>query len=245
MAGIPLVRWLSKCNAASRTQARILVRAGRVRVNGRVCVEGVRTINPLHDVVTLDGDAVRRPDAERDLEWWALNKPRGVVSTTADPEGRPTVMDLLPSPHAKGLAPVGRLDRASAGLLLVTNDAEGAARLLDPAHHVPKTYRLKIRGHPLAPTLARWREQALETGGLVLGPMDVTVEREGPRSTWLRIVLREGKNRQIRRRMEAEGHEVEILVRERFGPIALGDLPKGHARRLASDEVGKLRIPRT
>ncbi len=253
MAGVPLVRWLSRANVASRREARDLVRAGRVAVNGRVQTDGAVRVDAALDRVTVDGRLVRAPDPERDLEWWAVNKPRGVVATTADPEGRPTVMDIVLPPRAPGLAPVGRLDMASAGLLLLTNDSLLAAALLQPEHHVPRVYRVKARGHPSAETLRRWREDTLVVGTLRLGPMAVAIEREAPRSTWLEIALTEGKNRQIRRRLEAEGHPVEILVRVAFGPIRLGTLEKGAARRLGADEVtalatacgGVSRAPRT
>lgn len=237
----PLVRFLSKCNVASRAQARDLVRAGRVTINGRVVKDGSRRVDPVRDRVTLDGVAVSLDDAARDVTWWMVNKPRGAVSTTSDPEGRPTVMDLVPRPHPAGLAPVGRLDKASAGLLLLANDNALAARLLDPRTHVEKVYRVKVRGHPDATTLHGWRTEHVHEEGLDLGPMRVDVERVGPRSTWLVIGLSEGRNRQIRRRMEAAGHEVEVLIRLAFGPLALEDLAPGAARRLTAGELAALR----
>ena len=236
---LPLVRFLSRCNAASRPEARTLVHAGRVTVNGQVCRRGEQRVDPVRDDVRLDGRRVRLPRPD-ELEWWIANKPRGLVTTTNDPQGRPTVMSLVPVPHAPGLAPVGRLDKASAGLLLFTNDAAGAARLLDPDRHVPKTYRVKVRGHPSEATLTAWRTRARELDGLCLGPMEVEVERVGPKSAWLRIVLREGKNRQIRRRVEADGHAVEVLVRTGFGPLTLDDLAPGAARRLEPEDVASL-----
>ncbi len=235
----PLVRFLSRCNVASRPEARRLVQAGRVQVNGRVCFQGERRIDGDRDEVRVDGTRVRLPRPD-ELEWWIANKPRGLVSTTKDPEGRTTVMSLIPVPHAPGLAPVGRLDKASAGLLLFTNDTVMAARLLDPAGHVEKRYRVKIRGHPTEQTLRAWRGEARMVEGLELGPMRVTVEREGPKSAWLRIGLREGKNRQIRRRLEADGHGVEVLIRIAFGPLSLGDMAPGAARRLTPAEVERL-----
>jgi len=235
----PLVRFLSKCNVASRAEARILVRAGRVTVNGRVCTDGAHRVHPERDLVALDGVVVRSPQADA-LVWWMLNKPRGVLVTTRDPQGRPTVMDLVPAPQAPGLAPVGRLDRASAGLLLLTNDSEGAARLTDPRSHVPKVYRVKVRGHPHESTLAAWRTDTLTVDDLELGPMDVVVERSAPKSVWLRITLTEGRNRQIRRRMEAAGHAVEHLIRVSIGPLELGALGPGAVRELTHLERGAL-----
>lgn len=237
---LPLVRFLSRCNAASRTEARRLVLAGRVRVNGRVCTDGARTVDPRRDQVLLDDRPVLLPRPGKDLVWWMVNKPRGVVTTTKDPEGRATVLDLVPQPHAPGLAPVGRLDKASAGLLLLTNDSLLAARLLAPDSHVEKTYRVKVRGHPSAETVRAWTSTSREVDGLDLGPMSVEVEREGPRSTWLLVGLAEGRNRQIRRRCGADGHEVFHLVRVGFGPLVLGDLAPGAARVLTAAERRRL-----
>jgi 23S rRNA pseudouridine2605 synthase len=211
-----------------------------VAVNGRVCTDGARRVDPGRDVVTVDGTRVREP-APADLVWLAMNKPRGVLVTTNDPRGRRTVMDLLPGPPAPGLAPVGRLDQASAGLLLLTNDTLGAARLLDPRHHVPRTYRVKVRGRPTEATLGAWRTGTLVQDDLVLGPMEVEVERVGKASAWLRVTLAEGRNRQVRRRMEAAGHAVEHLVRVAIGPLGLGDLAPGAVRPLSAEEVDRLR----
>jgi 23S rRNA pseudouridine2605 synthase len=237
----PLVRFLSKCNVASRVAARALVRAGRVTVNERVCTDGARRIHPEKDRVCLDGVAVRLP-ASGESVWLVLNKPRGVLVTTHDPEGRKTVMDLVPRPHVLGLAPVGRLDKASAGLLLLTNDSEAAARLLDPENHVPKVYRVKVRGLPSEATLRGWREDTLVDAGLPLGPMGVEIERRGPKSAWLSITLTEGRNRQIRRRMEAAGHAVEHLIRTSIGPLGLGELAPGAVRMLTPEEIDALSI---
>lgn len=238
--GLPLVRYLSRCRVASRPEARRLVLAGRVRVNGRPCTDGARRIDPRRDRVEVDGRSATLP-REGDVAWWMANKPRGLVSTTHDPEGRPTVLGLVPLPHPPGLAPVGRLDRASAGLILLTNDAVLADRLLSPRSHVEKTYRVKVKGRPSEAVLAAWRSEEREVDGLRLGPMAVEVERANPRSTWLRIVLAEGKNRQIRRRLAADGVEVEVLVRVGFGPLVLGDLPPGAARPLTPAELASLR----
>jgi 23S rRNA pseudouridine2605 synthase len=135
---------------------------------------------------------------------------------------------------------VGRLDKASAGALLLTDDHALADRLLDPRSHVAKTYRVKVKGHVSDPALASLRADSLEEDGLVLGPMQVDVESVGPRSTWLAVTLREGKNRQIRRRLEALGHAALVLVRTRFGPLELGDLAPGALRPLTRAEVSAL-----
>lgn len=238
---IPLERLLSKWRVASRTEAQRLVRAGAVRVAGRVVTDPRQWVEVGREEVEVEGRRVEAPEEGRSEVWLMLNKPRGVVSTTKDPEGRPTVMDLVKEHAAPGLAPVGRLDQASAGLLLLTTDATLADRLLDPRTHVAKTYRVKVRGRVGAEALASLERDTLEEDGLVLGPMEVTVEREGPKSTWLSVRLCEGKNRQIRRRLEALGHEVEVLVRIAFGPFVLGELKAGAARALTVAEVEQLR----
>lgn len=233
-----LPRLLSRWGVASRREAEQLVHDGRVRVDGRVVRDVLREVDEDRARVEVDG---ARVGPSRGAVWLAVNKPRGVVTTTRDPEGRRTVLDLVPAPHPPGLAPVGRLDMDSAGLLLLTNDHALSAALLDPATHVDKRYRVKIRGRPSDEALTRLRTETVEDEGLVLGPMDVVVAREAPRSTWLDVTLREGKNRQIRRRLAREGHDVEVLVRVAFGPIALGDLVAGAWRPLTAAEVAALR----
>jgi 23S rRNA pseudouridine2605 synthase len=235
----PIERLLSKWRIASRTEAGRLVRAGRVRVNGAAVLDPRRVVDPERDRVEVDGRAASPPAAG--TTWLAMNKPRGVVVTTKDPEGRRTVMDLLGPRAAAGVAPVGRLDKASAGLLLLTDDAGLADRLLDPRTHLAKRYRVKVRGRPGDEALRRLREDTLVEDGLVLGPMEVEVESLGPRSAWLLVTLREGKNRQIRRRLLDVGLEVEVLVRTAVGPLALGDLAPGAVRALAPAEVAALR----
>ncbi|MEQ1508666.1 MAG: pseudouridine synthase [Myxococcota bacterium] len=239
-----LPRWLSRARVASRRAAEQLVADGEVRVNGAVCRDVLRLVDPDRDVILVRGVPVRAVPA---TTWLALNKPAGVVCTTRDPEGRRTVLDLVAEEGATvpGLAPVGRLDRASAGLVLLTDDHALAARLLDPASHVAKVYRVKVRGHPDDAALGALRHDTLVDDGWVLGPMEVTVDAVRPRSTWLGIVLREGKNRQIRRRLDAVGHPVELLIRTAVGPVTLsvpggGELPVGAIRPLTDAERAAL-----
>lgn len=238
MAGLHLPRWISRCGALSRKQAEQAVADGRVTVDGRVCRDVLRTVHPGRTRVTLDG----RDLAPAAHAWVALHKPRGVVTTTRDPEGRPTVMDGLGAFAAvPGIAPVGRLDRDSQGLLLLTNDHGTAAALLDPATHVRKGYHVKIAGHPSEGTLARLTAEGMTFPDLAVGPLDaVAVLRANPASTWIEVALSEGRNRQIRRMCEAVGHPVETLIRVAFGPIRLGELPPGGVRPLAEDEVAAL-----
>lgn len=215
------------------------MRAGRVKAGGVVLRDPRAIVDSRRFAIEVDGIRVG-PSAGGSV-WLAMNKPRGVVTTTKDPEGRRTVMDLAGAFAAPGLAPVGRLDLASAGLLLLSNDAALADRVLDPKTHVTKRYRVKVKGHFAPEELTRLRTETLVEDGLALGPMGVEVESEGPRSTWLVVTLDEGKNRQIRRRMKDAGHAVEILVRTAIGPLELGDLQPGAARALSVSEVEALR----
>lgn len=231
-----LPRLLSRWNVASRKQAEQLVHDGRVTVDGRVVRDVLAEVDERARV-TVDGERVG-PAAE--LAWIALNKPRGVITTTSDPEGRRTVLDVVGS-TVRGLAPVGRLDLDSGGLLLLTNDHALAAALLDPATHVTKTYRVKVRGQVEDAVLERLGRETVEVDELVLGPVRATVSARGPSSTWLDVSLAEGKNRQIRRQLAYYGHEVLVLVRTAFGPIALGGLAAGASRRLTPAEVARLR----
>ena len=235
----PIERLLSKWKVASRTEAQRLVLAGRVRAGGIVVANPRDVVDPRRGPIEVDGRPVG--PSESGSVWLALNKPRGVVSTTSDPEGRKTVMDLALEHAAPGLAPVGRLDQASAGLILLSNDSVLADRLLDPATHVSKRYRVKVKGHLSGEKMRRLCDDTIVDEGLALGPMRVDVESKGPKSEWLIVTLDEGKNRQIRRRMKDIGHEVEVLVRIAIGPLELGTLAPGAIRPLTPDEVEALR----
>lgn len=230
-----LQKLLARAGVASRRACEDLVRAGRVSVNGQVVTELGTRADPERDDVRLDGERVR---AER-LRMLVLHKPAGVLTTFSDPQGRPTIRDFLPDGRER-VFPVGRLDFFSSGLLLVGNDGELAARLLHPRHQVPRTYRVKVDGHPSAATLARLRRGIRLDDG-VSGPAQVEIEQRLRGKTWLRITLREGKRREIRRMCEAVGHRVDRLVRVRFGPIELGRLPPGRWRPLREDELDALR----
>ncbi|MEW6741356.1 MAG: pseudouridine synthase [Planctomycetota bacterium] len=240
MRPVLLPRLLSKWHVAPRKRAEEMVRAGRVTVNGIVRRDVLFAVHPERDRVAVDGRAAGS-GGEREYAYFMLNKPRGVITSTRDPRGRVTVMDLEGVPRMEGLAPAGRLDQASAGLLLLTNDHDLASRMLDPQGHVPKRYRVKVRGRVGAHTLERLRREAVESEGLRLEPLEADIESVGPNSTWLRMTLRQGKNRQIRRQLAAFGHEVLTLVRTGFGPLELGELPPGGVRSLSREEVAALR----
>jgi 23S rRNA pseudouridine2605 synthase len=236
---VPLPRALSKAGAATRGDALRLVAAGRVRVNGRVARDPGLRVDPDRDRIEVDGAPLGPPPAPAAAVVVALNKPRGVLVTRRDPEGRPTVFDLLPRDLGL-LRCVGRLDGASAGLLLATTDTSLAAALEDPAPGVPRVYRVKIRPRLDGAALARLRE-GTRVDGKDVRPADLEVESHGPRSTWVRVTLREGRNREIRRIAAAAGLEVEHLVRIAYGPVDLADLAPGKWRLLDPAEAGALR----
>ena len=230
-----LQKLLARAGIASRRAAERLILDGRVGVNGRIVAELGAKADLEADEVTLDGERLRRSRPRTLL----LHKPDGVVTTLSDPEGRPTIRSCLPAGFER-VFPVGRLDFHSSGVLLLTNDGELAARLLHPRHRIPRTYRVKIHGHPSPAALARLRHGVKLDDG-VTGPAQVDVERLLPAKAWLRITIREGRRREVRRMCEALGHPVDRLVRVRFGPIELGRLEPGRWRWLAEHEIAALR----
>lgn len=234
-AGVSLPRALSKLGLCSRTQGERLLREGRVRVDGRVVRDPTVRVDMARARLTVDDAPVA---AERKV-YLMLNKPRGLVTTRHDPQGRPTVYDCLGDPTLPFVSPVGRLDRASEGLLLVTNDTRWAQRLLDPASHVDKTYHVQIDRLPDDALLARLREGVTDEGEQ-LAAKAARVLRAGTRTAWLELVLDEGRNRHIRRLLGALDVEVRRLVRVAVGPVVLGDLEKGAVRALTPAERAAL-----
>ncbi len=231
-----LNKLLAQAGIASRRGADDLVHAGRVTINGLVVVEPGTQVDPTTDDVRLDGERVIvRPTRHRYL---LLHKPRDVLTTVSDPEGRPTVMDLVP--RDLRLFPVGRLDGGSEGLVLMTNDGDLAHHLSHPSFQHAKEYRVKISGTPTEEALRVWRE-GMWIDDERTAPAEVRIESTTGAGTWLRVVLREGKNRQIRRMTEAFHHRVHRLIRIRLGPITLGDLKPGTWRELTPAEVAALR----
>jgi 23S rRNA pseudouridine2605 synthase len=233
--GVRLQKYLSRAGVASRRRAEEMIRAGRVRLNGEVVREmGVR-VHPRRDEILVDGRAVRVAPPQ----WLALHKPAGVVSTRHDPQDRRTVYDLVPR-AARALFHVGRLDYASEGLLLFTNEGEAANRLLHPRYAVDRVYEAEIDGRPSDAVLRRLVEGIELDDGVARAH---AVRRTGPvdgGGTRLRITLREGRNREVRRILEAVGHPVRRLVRVQYGPVRLGGLPVGRWRRLTPTEVKAL-----
>ncbi len=221
-----LARALSKLGYCSRSQAFELIRAGRVRVGAAVRRDPESAVDPERDIINVDGKRIQAAEPV----YLVLNKPRGIVTTASDEKGRETVYSLLP-PDLPWIAPVGRLDKASEGLLLLTNDSEWAARITDPGTHIEKTYHVQINGIASEELLAAWSKGVRDDGEL-LEVKRVSLLRSGTKNCWLEIVLDEGKNRHIRRMAMALGFEVLRLVRVSVGPIALGELPKGAYREL-------------
>jgi 23S rRNA pseudouridine2605 synthase len=227
-----LARALSKLGFCSRAKAIQLVREGRVRLNGKLCRDPETPVVLGRDRIEVDGRGIR-PAAKA---YWMLNKPRGVITTASDEQGRETVYACLP-PDAPWLAPVGRLDKASEGLLLLTNDSTWAAFISAPESHVDKTYHVQIDALAEAGLLEKLRRGGRVEGGELLRVKSAEILRQGEKNSWLAIVLDEGKNRQIRRILGAIGIGVLRLVRVAIGNLHLGDLPKGRCRRLTEEEI--------
>lgn len=230
-----LDRCLSRAGLCSRGAARRAILAGRVTVNGRVVRDPDLRVRPDVDRIACDG-APLRPAAK---EVWMLHKPVGYVTTRADELGRATVYALLPD-AAPWLAPVGRLDRDTSGMLLFTNDSELANAITDPATKLPKTYVARCAG-VLTDAALRLLAGGVELADGPTRPAKVTVLERSAADTTITVVLTEGRNRQVRRMLEAVGSAVLTLHRPRIGPLALGSLPVGTARRLADHEVAALR----
>jgi 23S rRNA pseudouridine2605 synthase len=228
---VGLARALSKLGYCSRSQARELIRAGRVKLNGTTPRDPETPVHVESDRIEVDRQGVK---AEA-KQYFMLNKPRGVVTSAEDERGRDTVYSFL-SASLPWVAPVGRLDKASEGLLLLTNDSEWAARISDPETHVEKTYHVQIGALVEETFLAEMRKGIRAANGEVLRAKRAAILRAGQRNTWLEIILDEGKNRHIRRMLEASGMEVLRLVRVAVGPLVLGELAKGQCRPLTPDE---------
>jgi 23S rRNA pseudouridine2605 synthase len=226
-----LARALSKLGYCSRSQAEIFIRAGRVRLNGVVRRDPETPVNVGRDRIEVDGQAV---GATKRI-YLAMNKPRGLVTTASDEKGRDTVYSCLPQ-GLPWLAPVGRLDKASEGLLLFTNDSEWAARVIAPESKLSKTYHVQVAAIPNDEVLATFANGFRAEDGDILRAKSARILRHGERNAWLEVILEEGKNREIRRMLEHHGIEVLRLVRVAIGPLELGPLKKGEARPLTLEE---------
>ena len=227
--GVRLQKILAQAGLGSRRACEELIAAGRVQVNGRVATLGGRA-DPEHDRVEVDGEPVGvRPG----LVYYALNKPTGVVTTASDPQGRPTVVDLVPGEPR--VFPVGRLDADTEGLLLLTNDGDLAHRLTHPSHGVEKEYLAQVEGRPSRGALRALRD-GVELDDGRTAPAKVAQVADDT----LRITIHEGRNRQVRRMCEAVGHPVVRLVRTRIGSLSERRLAPGEWRELSREEVRAL-----
>ena len=229
-----LAKYLAHAGVASRRAAEEIVRARRVTLNGEVVDDPARDVGDA-DAITVDG---RRVSGAEDRVVWLLNKPAGVVATAKDTHGRRTVLDLVDAGSAR-LYPVGRLDADSTGLILLTNDGELANALTHPRFEVPKTYRARVARGPVSDRAVRRLREGVELDDGPTAPARVALVPPNA----LRIVIHEGRNRQVRRMCDAIGHPVVELERVAFGPLRLGDLPRGRARRLTGSELDRLRRP--
>lgn len=235
-----LQKFLARAGVASRRHAEELIQAGRVQVNGQPVTQLGTKVQPERDVVQVDGRPVQAPAARVYL---LLHKPAGVVTTASDPQGRQTVLDLLPpSLRAQRLFPVGRLDLDSEGLLLLTNDGAFALHLMHPRFEQEKEYHALVRGRPTSAALENLRRGMLLPGeARPTAPAQVRFLRAAPDgASWLSVTLHEGRRRQVRRMLAAVGHPVLRLVRVRVGALGLGDLPAGQWRALSAEELEKL-----
>jgi len=234
-----LQKLIAAAGIASRRKAEGLITSGRVQVNGTVVTELGSKADPQVDHVRVNGKLLQ---GEQRHTYLLLNKPKGYVTTVSDPEKRPTVMDLIHGVKGR-VYPVGRLDYASEGLVLMTNDGDLAHRLMKAASHVPKTYLVKVAGTPKEEAIAKLRggvSIATDDGKRVrTGPATVRVVKEAA-NPWYEITLIEGRNRQIRRMFEAVGHHVEKIKRVKYGPLTL-DVPPGEFRPLTLREIERLK----
>ena len=234
---IGLARVLSKLGYCSRSQAGLLIRAGRVKLNDITARDPETPVRIEHDQIAVDGCAVK---AAENI-YLVMNKPRGLVTTASDEKGRDTVYSLL-SEGEKPLpwiAPVGRLDKASEGLLLLSNDSQWAARISAPESHLPKTYHVQIDTIATEELIGEV-VSGVKSEGDVLRAVECRLLRTGEKNSWLEIALEEGKNRQIRRMLSVLGLEVLRLVRVSIGPLQLGTLAKAAYRHLSADEKNAL-----
>ncbi len=234
MAKERLQKVLARAGLGSRRACEEIIRQGRVTVDGRVAYLG-QSVDPQREEIRVDGRPLHFP---KNPTYLLLYKPPGVVCTVRDTHGRPTVLDLV-SATAR-LYPVGRLDLESEGLLLLTDDGELAYRLTHPRYGVEKEYHVLVKGRPSTKTLSRWRsgEVALEERP---APARVEMLRAEGENTWLRVILHEGRKRQIRLVAEALGHPVQRLIRVRLDGLRLGELSPGAWRALRPEEVARLR----
>jgi 23S rRNA pseudouridine2605 synthase len=230
-----LQKVIATSGLASRRHAEKLITEGRVSVNGVVVTKLGEKADAQKDVIRIDGNII---STEKTKYYIALNKPAGFVTTLHDPQNRPTVVDLL-SDVPERVYPVGRLDYESRGLLLLTNDGDFAQKIQHPRFQKPKVYRVKIQGH-LSKEQLKQLSRGVKLDDGVFKPENIRSEKYNDKSCWLRLTLREGRNRIIRRGFEAIGYRVAGLMREAIGDLKLGGLKEGEWRHLTKKEIGQL-----
>jgi pseudouridine synthase len=226
---------LAKAGIASRRAAEMLVQEGRVEVNGMLVTRPEFKADPLRDRIRVDGKPLKRLEPK---VYILLNKPRGILCTRNDPYGRPIVTDLIRGGKFR-LYPVGRLDADSEGLLLLTNDGDFFHRLVHPKYETPRVYLVKVKGKPDAEDIRRLKRGMYLSDGPVR-PAEVGLARSLKINSWWTVVVREGRNRLVRRMFEKIGHPVLRLIRIKFGPLRLGELKPGQYRHLSREEVDLL-----
>ncbi|MEY4354831.1 MAG: hypothetical protein RLZZ609_3072 [Cyanobacteriota bacterium] len=234
MAQERLQKLIAGSGLCSRRQAETLLRQGQVQVNGAVATLGDQADLGV-DLIAIAGHPLPAPPAPLTL---LLHKPPGVLCTCSDPQGRPTVIDLLPERwrHHSGLHPVGRLDADSRGALLLSNDGELTLRLTHPRYGHRKTYRVWVEGQPSSDTLECWR-RGVPLDGVASAPVELRPLKSSRHTTLLEVIMGEGRNRQIRRTADLLGHPVRDLLRVAIGPVALGTLQEGQWRCLHPDQL--------
>ena len=236
--GQRLAKVIARAGIESRRGAERLIEAGRVKVNGKAVSSPAINVT-ANDRIAVDGKALPSSEPPR---LWLHHKPAGLVTTARDEKGRATVFDRLP-PELPRLMPVGRLDMASEGLLLLTNDGELKRWLEHPSTGWLRRYRVRAYGSPVEPVLAKLRD-GITVGGFQVGPMDIDIDTRKGRNVWFTVALRQGRNREIRRAMEAAEMAVNRLIRISYGPFQLGQMKSGEIkevrRRVLREQVGGL-----
>lgn len=233
MKNMRLDKFLSECGICSRSESKIFIKKGMITVNGKKAAKGEEKIDPDNDEIMFKGQKI----IYAEFEYYMLNKPAGVVSATEDKNDK-TVIDLVPKPHAKDIFPVGRLDKDTEGLLIITNDGETAHRLLSPKKHVDKTYFVRTSGGEIGTEEAEKLENGVDIGEEKLTlPAEIEILKNGEISESL-LTIREGKFHQVKRMFKAVGREVIYLKRISMGNIKLDEsLEKGECRKLSEDEI--------
>ncbi len=237
MEKVRIQKIISDAGYCSRRKAEEYIAAGKVKVNGRPCSLGDKA-DPLKDIITVDGERIY-VERKKQFVYIMLHKPRGYITTASDELDRKCVTDLVADVGTR-VYPIGRLDKQSEGLLLLTNDGSFANEIMHPSNHVTKTYRVTVRSMLTDETVVKLSEGVVIDSGRTL-PCTVTVLTNEPDRAVMQMVIREGKNRQIRKMCEAVGLEVARLKRTAIGPVKLGMLKPGSYRELTSEEVRALR----